>query len=82
MLGRITELCRERKISVLELERRAGLKQRTVYRWDDSIPAVDKVKAVADVLGTTVDDLLREGDVTNDMDVCKVGELDGRIDNE
>lgn len=66
MLGRITELCRERKISVLELERRAGLKQRTVYRWDDNMPSVDKVKAVADVLGVTVDDLLREGDESNE----------------
>lgn len=60
MLKRIVALCQEQKISVLELERLAGLKQRTVYKWDENIPAVDKVKAVADVLGVTVDDLVKE----------------------
>ena len=59
MLKKITEFCKEKKISVLELERMAGLKPRTVYKWDCSIPAVDKVKAVADILGVTVDDLIR-----------------------
>ena len=62
MLRQITELCKAKKLSLLELERQAGLKQRTVYRWDDNMPSVDKVKAVADVLGVTVDDLLRDGD--------------------
>lgn len=62
MLSKITELCKVRKLSLLELERQAGLKSRTVYRWDENMPSVDKVKAVADVLGVTVDDLLKEGE--------------------
>ena len=62
MLKRITELCREKNISILELERMAGLKQRTVYKWDENNPSVYKVKAVADVLGVTLDDLMREGE--------------------
>ncbi len=59
MLERIAELCREKKISILELERRAGLKNRTIYKWDQSMPSADKVKSVADVLGTTMEELLR-----------------------
>lgn len=59
MLERIEALCREKHISILELERLAGLKQRTVYKWDRSMPSADKVKAVADVLETTVEELLQ-----------------------
>ena len=58
MLTVITELCKEKNISLAELERQAGLKQRTVYKWDESVPSVDKVKAVADALGVSVDRLL------------------------
>ena len=62
LLERIEALCREKRISILELERMAGLKQRTVYKWDSSVPAIDKVKAVADVLGVTLDELMKDNE--------------------
>jgi len=60
MREKIIKLCRERGISLAELERRAGLANRTIYKWSDSIPSVDKVIAVADILGVTVEELVKK----------------------
>lgn len=60
MLKNILEKCQEKKITIAELERQAGLKQRTIYKWDESKPSVDKVLAVANVLGVTVEELSKE----------------------
>lgn len=58
LLEKIKFLCKERGISLIELERSCGVTERTIYRWDTSIPSVDKVKRVADYFGVTVDELL------------------------
>lgn len=60
MLTAIMNKCREKGISLAELERQAGLANRTIYKWDESVPSVEKVLAVADVLGVTVDELVRK----------------------
>ena len=60
MIHKIKELCAERHISIADLEYRAGLSERSVYKWDEVTPSVDKVYRVAIVLGTTVEDLLEE----------------------
>lgn len=60
MLKNILNKCQEKKITIAELERQAGLKQRTIYKWDESKPSVDKVLAVANVLGVTVEELSKE----------------------
>ena len=62
MLERIRAKCKERGMSVRQLEIAAGLAINTVCRWDENIPAVDKVKRVADVIGCTVDELLEDDD--------------------
>ena len=62
MLTKILEKCKERGITLAELERQAGLANRTIYKWNESVPSVDKVLAVANVLGVTVDELVREGE--------------------
>lgn len=60
MLHKIKELCREQGITVAELERLAGLNQRTMAKWDETMPAADKLARVAKVLHTTVEELLQE----------------------
>ena len=60
MLKNILDKCQEKKITIAELERQAGLKQRTIYKWDESKPSVEKVLAVANVLGATVEELSKE----------------------
>ena len=60
MLSTIKALCKERGITMQELRERANIPPGTMYRWDENRPSVDKAKAVADALGCTVDDLLKE----------------------
>lgn len=62
LLENIKSLCREHGVSLMEVERSCGIAQRTIYRWDESIPSVDKVKRVADYFGVSVDELLQGGE--------------------
>ncbi len=43
--------------SIADVEREAGLVERTIYRWDEYLPSYDKVVRVAKVLGVTVEAL-------------------------
>lgn len=47
-------------LTLEEVEKAAGLSPRTIRRWDDHLPSFDKVYRVANVLGCTVDDLIRD----------------------
>ena len=57
MYEKIKELCKARKITIADLEQAAGLGTRTIYRWDINAPSFDKVVAVADALGISLDEL-------------------------
>lgn len=57
---KIRALCRERKISVAQLEEKTDIGKNSIYDWNRVNPAVDKVKRVADFFGITVDELLKE----------------------
>lgn len=59
MVDKIRALAKERKITVAEVERTVGLSPRTVYKWDENIPSVDKVKRVADFFGVTIEELMK-----------------------
>lgn len=60
MLHKIKELCAEEGLTIAELERQAGLVRSTVARWDETMPAADKLARVARVLHTTVEELLAD----------------------
>ena len=63
---RLAQLAAERGInSIAALERLAGLGNGTIKRWDESSPSVDKLKAVADVLGVSISFILGE-EISND----------------
>ena len=57
---KIQNLCRDQGKSVMGLEEELGFPRGSICKWDKNIPSVKKVKAVADALSTTVDELLRE----------------------
>lgn len=59
MLATIMEMCEAQGMTLAELERKSGIAPRTIYKWDDSVPSVEKVYAVANALGTTVDELMK-----------------------
>ena len=58
MLTPTKELGKKNKISILRLEEETGITKNTISRWNNSTPSVDKVKAVADYFGVSVDYLL------------------------
>ena len=58
MLHKIKELCKERGITIAELERQADLVPKTMAKWDENKPSVDKVYRVARSLGVTIEELL------------------------
>ena len=60
MLQRIKAKAESVGITIREIERRCGFPFGSLKRWDRIEPSVYKVGAVANVLGCTVDDLIRE----------------------
>ena len=62
MVDNIVSLAKQQGLSINELEKKAGVTN--IHRWDDNRPSIDKVVAVARVLGVTVDELLREPELT------------------
>jgi len=54
----VKEICFEKRMTIQALEKAAGLSNGSVSKWKGSNPNVFAVKAVADVLGMTVDELI------------------------
>lgn len=61
----IKRICREKHMTVFDLEKAAGLPYNTVTRWGKTSPSIEKVKKAADALEVTVDQLLEELDGNN-----------------
>ena len=60
VVGNIKRLCDDHNISFWALERKLGLGNGTIARWDKCEPGVIRVSRVADYFGVTVDELLRK----------------------
>jgi len=58
---KIKKLCEEQDISIRQLEIRAGLANGVIRKWNESEPMANTLNRVANVLGTTVEELLSEG---------------------
>lgn len=56
----IKVLCEKRGISVTSIEKKAGLSNGSISKWDNSAPQIDNLKKVADILGVKVDTILKE----------------------
>lgn len=57
---KIKELAKQQRLSIRQIEIAAGLSNGSITRWSEKSPSIDKVFRVANVLGCTVDDLIRE----------------------
>ena len=60
MFDKIKALCKERGMTIAELERAADIVPTTMAKWKRISPSVDKVARVAKVLGVTVEELLQD----------------------
>ena len=72
LYDRIQKLCEERKISIARLESDCGFSNSTIKKWKaTSTPGVDKIKAIAQYFGVTVDYLLGMTEITASADqIC------------
>jgi len=69
LISRIKELCKERRITVAQLEQECGLGKKTIANWGKSSPSVDKLSKIADYFGVSIDFLLdREEPETDSFD--------------
>ena len=59
LVENIKKACSMNNITIRELERRAGLPEHSIYKWNRNIPSVDRVARVADILKTTVEQLIK-----------------------
>lgn len=59
----VKSLCDEQGLTIMALEQRAGLANGTVGGWRTAKPMAESLMKVARVLGTTVDELMREEEV-------------------
>ena len=56
----VSELAKQKNLSIMEIEKRAELSNGTISKWRNNIPKISSIEAVARVLKVSVDRLLRE----------------------
>lgn len=58
LYDKIKELCKEKGISVASVEKKAGLSNGAISKWNNASPTVNNLNSVAKVLKVKVDKLL------------------------
>lgn len=66
IFDRTKELAKIRGLSLIEIEKRANLSEKSLYKWKTSNPSSDNLQKVADVLHVSTDYLLGR---TNDPSI-------------
>lgn len=57
---RIKALCGEKKIPISKMERDLEFPRGYIFQWGKIEPGVQKVKKVADYLGVSIEELIKE----------------------
>lgn len=55
---KLKEVCKEKGVSITSVEKKAGLGNGAITKWNKSSPTLNNLQAVADVLHVKVDVLL------------------------
>lgn len=61
----VEQLCKEKGISICQLESRSGLANATIGKWRKSTPTLDSLRKVAAVLNVSIEKLIAEKDTEN-----------------
>lgn len=80
LVDKIKSLCKEEKITVAELERKTGISNGQIRKWDNSTPGINKLQAVADYFDVSVDYLLGRTDKKRYYDLTEKDEKE--VDKE
>lgn len=59
ILERIKALCAEQGLTIHSLEEKAGLSNGVVDNWETASPNLSSIKAVAEVLHVSIDELVQ-----------------------
>lgn len=59
LLKNIRSISKKKKIPLYVIEEKAGIAKGSISKWNDVIPSIEKVSKVAEVLGVTVNTLLK-----------------------
>lgn len=60
ILQNIQQLCTDKGLSILSLEKAVGLGNGTIGKWGKTSPRIDSLQRVANYFGVTIDELLVE----------------------
>lgn len=58
LYDKIKKITKRKGIPIYRIEEDCGFARGSMCKWNDASPSWDKVKKVADYLGTTVDELI------------------------
>lgn len=56
----VKKLCEEKGVSILSLEKALGFPRSSICKWNDNEPGIRKVQKVADYLGVSIEELLKD----------------------
>ncbi|MGN7409938.1 helix-turn-helix domain-containing protein [Sporosarcina sp. SAFN-010] len=65
LVNRIKKLCTMKKVTIAEVERKTGISNGQIRRWDTSSPKTENVQKVADYFNVSVDYLLGRTEETH-----------------
>lgn len=57
LLSNIKELCKNKSITIVALEKHLGIGAGTISRWNKATPSFDKIEAIADYFQISIDEL-------------------------
>lgn len=58
----VKRICREKDISIFELEKTLNFPRSSIYKWQKHCPSVDKLKILADYFGVSIEYFLEESE--------------------
>lgn len=59
LLENIRNISKKKKIPLYVIEEKAEIAKGSISKWNDVVPSIEKVSKVADVLGVSVNTLLK-----------------------
>lgn len=76
LVEKIKILCKEKKITIAELERKTGISNGQIRKWDNSTPGIDKLITVANYFDVSIDYLLARTEIKRCYDLKVKNESD------
>ena len=56
----VNAICERKGVTVWKLEKELGFSNGCIRKWNKSVPGIDKLQKVANYLGVSIEELLRE----------------------